>query len=120
MGSAGASVLGRGRAAHVLCVLWAGTCRHARFVRCEDDNRCVCLWLGPAAYAGACLGALSAHDSLNNATDAQAHWPDASSPDPYCLAAQPDAIPVLYDLPIGLVNRVLYRPAVPRARDTQQ
>ncbi|TDL25144.1 PIG-P-domain-containing protein [Rickenella mellea] len=38
----------------------------------------------------------------------KAHFPDKMNPDPYLSAASPDAIPEMYDIPIGLVNRVLY------------
>lgn len=62
---------------------------------------------GAPFHAGG-LGRMPAHDSWDNATDPRAHWPDPGSPDPYIAAAQPNAIPVMYDLPIGLVNRVIY------------
>ena len=46
---------------------------------------------------------------LEYATDSKAHLPDADGgPNPYIAYARPDAIPVMYDMPIGLVNRVLY------------
>ncbi|KAJ3544746.1 hypothetical protein NM688_g5707 [Phlebia brevispora] len=45
---------------------------------------------------------------LGYATDSKAHLPDADEPNPYIAHARPDAIPVMYDMPIGLVNRVLY------------
>lgn len=42
------------------------------------------------------------------ATDPKAHLPDPMRPSPYVAAAAPDAIPAMYDIPIGLVNRVMY------------
>ncbi|KAI0266513.1 PIG-P-domain-containing protein [Gloeopeniophorella convolvens] len=35
---------------------------------------------------------------------------NASDRSPYLIHAQPDAIPEAYDIPIGMVNRVLYGP----------
>lgn len=32
------------------------------------------------------------------------------TPNPYLAHANPDAIPELYDIPIGMVNRVAYGP----------
>ena len=42
--------------------------------------------------------------------DSRAHLPDvdAASSNPYLAHARPDAIPIMYDIPIGLVNRVVY------------
>ncbi len=45
---------------------------------------------------------------MEYATDSKAYLPDADAPNPYFAHARPDAIPVMYDMPIGLVNRVLY------------
>ncbi|KAH9991204.1 PIG-P-domain-containing protein [Russula compacta] len=45
-------------------------------------------------------------------TDSRGQYPNASGPSPYLAYARPNAIPEAYDVPIGLVNRVLYdRPA---------
>jgi phosphatidylinositol glycan class P protein len=41
-------------------------------------------------------------------TDSRGQYPDADGPNPYLAYARPNAIPEAYDLPIGLVNRVLY------------
>jgi phosphatidylinositol glycan class P protein len=41
-------------------------------------------------------------------TDSRGQYPDACGPNPYLAYARPNAIPEAYDLPIGLVNRVLY------------
>ena len=43
------------------------------------------------------------HDPPTNMADA-----NEQSPNPYLASASPDAIPELYDIPIGLVNRILY------------
>jgi hypothetical protein len=51
---------------------------------------------------------VSAHDSWECATDTQAHLADPSGPSPYVAAVEPNAIPVMYDVPIGLVNRIMY------------
>ena len=40
--------------------------------------------------------------------DSRGQYPDASGPNPYLAYAQPNAVPEAYDIPIGLVNRVLY------------
>jgi len=40
--------------------------------------------------------------------DSRGQYPDVSGPNPYLAYAQPNAVPEAYDLPIGLVNRVLY------------
>ena len=45
-------------------------------------------------------------------TDSRAQYPDASNPNPYLTYARLDSIPEAYDIPIGLVNRVLYDPIV--------
>jgi phosphatidylinositol glycan class P protein len=49
--------------------------------------------------------------------DSRAQYPDASNPNPYLTYARLDSIPEAYDIPIGLVNRVLYDPVV-RAEQT--
>ncbi|PAV15199.1 PIG-P-domain-containing [Pyrrhoderma noxium] len=50
-------------------------------------------------------------DELSTITDTHAHIPSISpmpTANPYLSAAVPDAIPAPFDIPIGLVNRVLY------------
>jgi len=53
-------------------------------------------------------------------TDPKAHLPepgdDPRAPSPYAAAAQPRAIPLMYDVPIGLVNRVMYSGRSRRSR----
>jgi len=45
--------------------------------------------------------------------DSRGQYPDVSGPSPYLVYARPDAIPEAYDIPIGLVNRVLYGLSAP-------
>ncbi len=45
---------------------------------------------------------------FENATDSKALLPDADEPNPYLAYASPNAVPEMFDIPIGLVNRVLY------------
>jgi hypothetical protein len=40
--------------------------------------------------------------------DSFAHIPLPEEPNPYLRQADPDAIPDIYDIPIGLVNQVLF------------
>ena len=40
--------------------------------------------------------------------DSRGQYPDPGTPNPYHAYARPDSIPEAYDIPIGLVNRVLY------------
>ncbi|KAH9171404.1 PIG-P-domain-containing protein [Lactarius sanguifluus] len=41
-------------------------------------------------------------------------------PNPYLTYARPDSIPEAYDIPIGLVNRVLYGPTILTERTTER
>lgn len=43
-----------------------------------------------------------------NSADSRALLPAADEPNPYLLNARENVIPELYDIPIGLVNRVVY------------
>ncbi|OBZ67528.1 Phosphatidylinositol N-acetylglucosaminyltransferase subunit P [Grifola frondosa] len=45
---------------------------------------------------------------MSTITDSKAHLPDADAPNPYLAHAQPNAIPEMYDIPLGMVNRVVY------------
>lgn len=58
-----------------------------------------CHFTAPIKYHSS----LSRHD-----TDSRALLPGDDEPNPYVLHARENAIPELYDLPIGLVNRVVY------------
>jgi phosphatidylinositol glycan class P protein len=53
-------------------------------------------------------------------TDARAQYPDATNPNPYLAYARPDSIPEAYDIPIGLVNRVLYDPIARTEQTTER
>ncbi|KAN0131703.1 PIG-P domain containing protein [Lactarius tabidus] len=57
---------------------------------------------------------------LSTFTDARAQYPDATNPNPYLAYARPDSIPEAYDIPIGLVNRVLYGPIVRTEQTTER
>lgn len=48
------------------------------------------------------------------ATDSKAHVPADAAP--YLAHARPDALPLQHDIPLGLVNRVVYGPRPPRDR----
>lgn len=56
--------------------------------------------------------------SLTIEPDSRAAWPSHEDGDynPYIASAQPNAIPEIYDIPIGLVNRIVYHDALQRAR----
>ena len=41
--------------------------------------------------------------------DSFAHVPLPDEPNPYLRQADPDAIPEMFDIPIGLVNQVLFQ-----------
>lgn len=59
---------------------------------------------------------------ISTITDPKAHFPAPApesgprAPSPYAAAAQPGAVPQLYDVPIGLVNRVMYSGRSMRSR----
>ena len=45
---------------------------------------------------------------------------DIAVRNPYLASAEPNAIPELYDIPIGLVNSVLYRDTLRRATGSKR
>jgi len=47
---------------------------------------------------------------ISTMTDSRAHVPPAGPPNPFLKHADPNAIPELYDIPIGMFNRVAYGP----------
>ncbi|KAK0480822.1 PIG-P-domain-containing protein [Armillaria novae-zelandiae] len=60
-------------------------------------------------FALAIYGAPSLSDTCTF-TDSRSHYlPICEGREGYASFAHPDAVPELYDVPIGLVNRVLYR-----------
>ncbi|KAH8113746.1 PIG-P [Phellopilus nigrolimitatus] len=69
------------------------------------------------AYWALALYRTPALSALCTIIDTHAHIPGpAAGPSPFLAAASPDALPAMYDVPIGLVNRVLYDRRVPRSR----
>ncbi|KIJ36321.1 hypothetical protein M422DRAFT_34286 [Sphaerobolus stellatus SS14] len=60
-------------------------------------------------YWALALAATPSFDELSTITDSHAHVPRPHEENPYLVQANPDALPEQYDLPLGLVNRVLYR-----------
>ncbi|KAF8518417.1 PIG-P-domain-containing protein [Hysterangium stoloniferum] len=62
------------------------------------------------SYWALALSATPSFSDLRTITDSYAHVPAQGQPNPYLRQADPDALPELYDIPIGLVNRVLFRP----------
>ncbi|KAG9309950.1 PIG-P-domain-containing protein [Chiua virens] len=44
--------------------------------------------------------------------DTKGHLPGLTTPNPYLKHADPSVIPELYDIPIGIVNRILYGPKI--------
>ncbi|PPQ69675.1 hypothetical protein CVT24_001208 [Panaeolus cyanescens] len=62
-------------------------------------------------YSSIAIRATPAFDEMNSLTDARISVPSRtdSGENPYISALEPNAIPELYDMPIGMVNRVLYR-----------
>ena len=44
--------------------------------------------------------------------DAKGHLPGLATPNPYLKHADVSIVPELYDIPIGIVNRVLYGPKI--------
>lgn len=59
-------------------------------------------------YWGLALSATPTFDELRTITDSHAHYPKREEGNPYVRQANSDALPELYDIPIGTVNRVLF------------
>ncbi|TFK72475.1 PIG-P-domain-containing protein [Pluteus cervinus] len=59
-------------------------------------------------YSSMAIAATPSFSEMNSVTDNKGSFPSDST-SPYVLAAQPNAIPELYDIPIGLVNQVVHR-----------
>lgn len=49
---------------------------------------------------------------LSNLPDTKGHLPRLDTPNPYLKHADTSIVPELYDIPIGLVNRILYGPKI--------
>ncbi|CCL98228.1 uncharacterized protein FIBRA_00222 [Fibroporia radiculosa] len=66
-------------------------------------------------YFALALAHTPAFSHISTITDSRAHLPPPDVPSPYLAHAHPNAIPEMYDIPIGLVNRVIYGPRTPPA-----
>ncbi|KAH9899183.1 PIG-P [Cubamyces lactineus] len=67
------------------------------------------------AYFALALAGTPSFSDMSTITDSKTHLPDAArgAPGafaPYLAHARPDAIPEMYDIPLGLVNRVAFGP----------
>ncbi|KAF9010216.1 PIG-P, partial [Cyathus striatus] len=63
------------------------------------------------AYWAIAIAGTPSPNEMSAITDSRASLPALNKEDfhnPYVESAQPGAIPQLYDIPIGMVNRVLY------------
>ncbi|TFK46826.1 PIG-P, partial [Heliocybe sulcata] len=58
-------------------------------------------------YFALAIAGTPAFSDPSTITDSKAHYPDANAPNPY-FPANPDGIPDMYDIPIGMANRALY------------
>jgi len=69
----------------------------------------VLVWLTYFTYFGLAIRGTPSFSEISAITDSKAYVPDTSlGPHPYYPHARHGAIPELYDIPISLVNRVLY------------
>ncbi|THH00484.1 hypothetical protein EW026_g2072 [Hermanssonia centrifuga] len=59
-------------------------------------------------YFSLALAGTPRFSDISTITDSKAYLPDADAPNPYRAHARSDAIPAMYDIPIGMVNRVVY------------
>ncbi|KAJ3502407.1 hypothetical protein NLJ89_g8901 [Agrocybe chaxingu] len=70
-------------------------------------------------YSALAIRATPAFDEMNAITDSRVALPSSEDRDsnhnPYLESVKPNAIPELYDIPIGMVNSVLYHEALERA-----
>ncbi|KAF8583272.1 PIG-P [Ramaria rubella] len=66
------------------------------------------------SYWALAISSTPTFGDLSTIIDSYAHVPLPDQPNPYLRQADPDSVPEMYDLPIGLVNQVLFR----RDRDT--
>ncbi|KAI0701401.1 PIG-P-domain-containing protein [Cytidiella melzeri] len=61
------------------------------------------------AYLALAMYNTPSFSDVSTVTDSKAHLPDVDlTTNPYLKHARPDAVPAMYDIPIGLVNRVVY------------
>ncbi|KAI0916028.1 hypothetical protein AcV5_003481 [Taiwanofungus camphoratus] len=59
-------------------------------------------------YFALALSGTPSFSDISTITDSKAHLPAINTPNPYLAHAQSNAIPEMYDIPIGIVNRVVY------------
>jgi len=59
-------------------------------------------------YFALALSGTPSFSDISTITDSRAHLPPSDGPNPYLAHARPHAIPEMYDIPIGMVNRVVY------------
>ncbi|TCD63493.1 hypothetical protein EIP91_005352 [Steccherinum ochraceum] len=59
-------------------------------------------------YFALAIAGTPSFSDMRTITDSRAVLPGPDEPNPYLLQARSNAIPELYDIPIGLVNRVVY------------
>ncbi|KAH9946914.1 PIG-P-domain-containing protein [Amylocystis lapponica] len=59
-------------------------------------------------YFALALAGTPAFSDISTITDAKALLPPRGAPNPYRAHARPNALPEMYDIPIGMVNRVVY------------
>ncbi|GJJ14895.1 hypothetical protein Clacol_009165 [Clathrus columnatus] len=59
-------------------------------------------------YWGLALSATPSFEELRTLTDSHAYLPRHGKENPYVQQVNPDALPELFDIPIGLVNHVLF------------
>jgi len=69
----------------------------------------VLMFLAYFTYFALAIFGTPAFSDMSTMIDSRAHLPRMDGDrNPYLAYAQPDAIPELYDIPLGLVNRVAY------------
>ncbi|KAG6334714.1 hypothetical protein ID866_4374 [Astraeus odoratus] len=61
-------------------------------------------------YFSLALARTPVFSDIRTFVDTKAHFPATDAANPYPRYSDPDAIPEPYDIPIGVVNRVLYGP----------
>ncbi|KAF8174070.1 PIG-P [Pholiota molesta] len=74
------------------------------------------------SYSALAIRATPAFNEMSSITDSRIALPSPEDGDhnPYMASAEDDFIPELYDIPIGMVNRVLYHDTLRRAYSKAQ
>jgi len=65
------------------------------------------------SYFALAIAGTPAFSDMSTITDSRAHPPPMNTANPYLAHLYPNAIPELYDIPIGMLNRVAYGPRRP-------